>query len=68
MKRWHLGVILALVMTIALVYMTPARVLAVLLPGEQVLLQGYQGTLWRGSASRALVQVGGGYLHLGTVR
>jgi len=68
MKRWHLGGILALVMTIALIYLAPARLLAVLLPGEQVLLQGYQGTLWRGSASRALVQVGTGYLHLGTVR
>lgn len=68
MRPWHLGGILALTMVVVLIYTAPARLLASMLPGEQVLLQGYQGTLWHGGASRALVQVGSGYLHLGAVR
>lgn len=68
MKSWQAGCCLALVMLIAIISLAPARLLALVLPGDQVLLQGYQGTLWRGGASRALVQVGGGYLHLGAVR
>ena len=45
----------------------PARVLGLVVPGEQIILSGFTGTLWRGSASRCLLAVPGGYLHLGSV-
>jgi hypothetical protein len=40
---------------------------ALLLPADRIITQGFDGTLWQGSASRALVHVGPGYLQLGSV-
>jgi hypothetical protein len=54
-------------MVITLVGTAPARLLELLLPGDRVIVQGFHGTLWRGGASRALVQAGPGYLQLGAV-
>jgi len=68
MSRFAWGFVLALLLCVSLVVSAPARLLNLLLPPEQVLMQGFGGTLWRGSASRALVRVGPGYLHLGAVR
>lgn len=46
----------------------PARLLAHVLPGEQVILQGLDGTVWNGSASRCMIELPVGFLHLGSVR
>jgi general secretion pathway protein N len=62
---WALA--LAMVLLACLLATAPSRLLGLLLPADQVLLQGFSGTLWRGSASRCLVRVGPGYLHLGAV-
>jgi general secretion pathway protein N len=67
MSRIAWGLVLALLLCVSLVVSAPARLLNLVLPSEQVLMQGFGGTLWRGNASRALVRVGPGYLHLGAV-
>jgi general secretion pathway protein N len=67
MGKLRVGLLAALVLTVLLIVMAPARVLQSVLPGEQVLLQGLSGTLWRGHAARALVAAGSGYLHLGAL-
>jgi general secretion pathway protein N len=67
MSRFALAAGLVLLLSVSLVLSAPARLLGALLPPEQVLLQGLEGTVWRGSASRALVRAPAGYLHLGTV-
>ena len=61
------ALVLALVLLVALVVTAPARLVALVLPGDNVVMQGFKGTLWRGSASRTLVQAGPGYLQLGSV-
>jgi len=61
------GLILVLVMIAVLMASAPARLVALILPADSVIMQGFDGTLWRGSASRALVHVGAGYLHVGSV-
>lgn len=68
MPRKLSGLVLALVLIVGFVATAPARLLMLLLPDPDVILQGFDGTLWRGSASRALVSVGPGYLHLGSVQ
>lgn len=68
MSRFAIGVALTLLLLLSLLVSAPARLLNRVLPGDQVLMQGFAGTLWRGSASRCLVQVGPGYLHLGAVQ
>ncbi len=67
MSRFAWGLVLALLLCVSLVVSAPARLLNLVLPPEQVLMQGFGGTLWRGSARRTLVRVGPGYLHLGAV-
>ena len=61
------GLVLALVLIGGLIVTAPARLVSLLAPDEGLILQGFSGTLWRGSASRALVQVGPGYFQLGSV-
>ena len=68
MSRFAIGVALTLLLLLSLLVSAPARLLNWVLPGDQVLMQGFAGTLWRGSASRCLLQVGPGYLHLGAVQ
>lgn len=46
----------------------PARLLPRFVSGDQVLLSGLSGTLWRGKAARAVMQTPMGYLHLGELR
>ena len=67
-SRLLLGLVSALVLVVSLVSTAPARLLGAFLPGDSVVMQGFHGTLWRGSASRVLVHIGPGYLHLGTVK
>jgi hypothetical protein len=68
LSRFVWALALALLLLVTLVASTPARVLGWLLPPEQVIMQGFAGTLWQGSASRVLLRLPAGYLHLGTVR
>jgi len=68
MSRISLGLVLALIFLASLLVFAPARLISLALPADQVHMQAYTGTLWRGSASRALVKVGPGYLHLGAVQ
>ena len=57
--------IAAVVFIALLLALAPDRLLGFLLPPGQVALSGYSGSLWRGSASRALVATPAGWLHLG---
>lgn len=68
MSRLTWGVALALLLCTSLLMSAPARLLNLVLPSGQVLMAGFEGTLWRGSAGRCLVHVGPGYLHLGRVQ
>lgn len=67
MSRAVAGFALALLFLVCLLALAPARLLNTFLPGERVIVQGYTGTLWRGTANRALLAVNGGYIHLGKV-
>lgn len=62
------GSALVVVFCIALGASAPARLLALVLPAGQVVMSGFEGTVWRGSASRCLLRLPPGYLHLGEVR
>ena len=68
MSRLALGLGLALLLLVSLSMSAPARLLALLLPDQQVHMAGFTGTIWRGTASRCLVRAGGGYLHLGAIQ
>ena len=65
----HKTVVLGLsaLLLIVVIVNAPARLLGSLLPAEAAVLSGYSGGLWRGSASRCLIKVPGGYLHMGAV-
>ena len=65
MPRYILALLLAALFVFALAANAPARLLGLVLPSDQVLLQGFNGTVWDGSASRSLVRTDAGYLHLG---
>jgi hypothetical protein len=67
MSRITLGLVLALLLLVSLVLFAPARLVGLVLPAEQIAMQGFSGTLWHGSASRCLVRTGSGLLHLGAV-
>ena len=45
----------------------PARLVGYWLPDQQLSVQGFSGSLWRGQASRAAVAVPGGWLQLGEI-
>ena len=59
---------LAVLLLLCLLATAPARLLGLVLPSEMVIMQGFSGTLWRGNASRCLVQTPAGFLHLGAVK
>ncbi|MDX1732822.1 MAG: type II secretion system protein N [Halioglobus sp.] len=67
LSRISLALVLALVLVVAVLAAAPARLLHLVLPGEQVVMQGLSGTLWNGRASRCLLRLPPGYLHLGAV-
>lgn len=62
------GAALVLFLLLSLLVSAPARLLQLVLPADQIIMQGLAGTLWQGSASRALFRLPGGYLHLGAVQ
>lgn len=67
MSRMLGALALVLLLLISLLATSPARLLGLVLPSGQVVMQGFDGTLWQGTASRCLVQTPAGYLHLGAV-
>lgn len=67
MPRPLLGLLLVSLFVVALVVSVPARILNLVLPSGQVIMNGYSGTLWRGSAARCVLATGNSYFHLGTV-
>ncbi|MEP1470628.1 MAG: type II secretion system protein N [Halieaceae bacterium] len=62
------GVLALILLAVVVAVLTaPARLLGFVLPGDQIVLSGFTGTLWRGTASRCLLAVPGGFLQLGSV-
>jgi hypothetical protein len=59
------GVMLALAV---ILLAAPARLLPRLIEGQPLLLSGLSGTVWRGTAARAVLDTGAGTLHLGALR
>ncbi len=68
LRDWRVILAALTLLLVTLVVSAPARLLPLLLPGEQVQLAGLKGSLWRGSASRALVRTEAGWLHLGELQ
>ncbi len=68
MLRLLLGLLAALLLAMAVVAAAPARLLAWVVPVEQVRLEGYSGRLWNGSVQRCLVKLPQGFLNLGELR
>jgi general secretion pathway protein N len=68
MSRLFQAAALVGLLLVCLVVSAPARLLNLLLPPQQLVMQGFSGSVWQGSAGRALVRVGSGYLHLGAVQ
>lgn len=60
--------VLLLVLIVSLVAAAPARLLTYLVPQEPVSLQGLSGTVWEGKASRVMVKIPAGFVHLGAVQ
>ena len=67
MSRTVVGAALAILFLACLLALAPARLVNFFLPGDTVIMQGYSGTVWRGSANRVLLATGSGYIHLGRV-
>lgn len=61
------GLVLIAVFSLALLAWAPARLLGLVVPAEQLQLAGLSGTVWNGSASRCVLQLPQGALHLGAV-
>lgn len=53
---------------LAAVVLLPARLAGWVLPSSVITADGYAGTLWQGSAARALIATPGGWFHLGGLR
>lgn len=68
MAAWRIAVLVAVLFLCVVLLTAPARLLGLLLPAEQVVLQGFRGSLWHGSADSAAVAVAGGFLQLGAVQ
>ena len=66
-SRSFRAAVLVLLLLACLLATAPARLLGLVLPSEQVVMQGFTGSLWQGKASRCLVKTPAGYLHLGAV-
>lgn len=61
------AVVLALLFIVNLLVTAPARLLGMVVPGEQIVLRGLTGTLWDGSASSVMLRLPQGYFQLGAV-
>lgn len=67
MWRVLAGLLALCLLLLLLAASAPARLLAWVLPPEQVLASGYTGSLWSGSVARLQVATPAGPLHLGRV-
>lgn len=65
MSRLLAGAVLGALFLVCAIGTAPARLLEAVLPADVVILRGYSGTIWRGAASRCLVNLGRGYFNLG---
>lgn len=68
MERIRVAPVAVLLLLMLAMILAPARLLNPVFAERGLLLEGLEGTVWQGSAARALVPAGGGYLHLGSVR
>ncbi|MEM9256865.1 MAG: type II secretion system protein N [Pseudomonadota bacterium] len=66
-SRLAWGALLALVLLVGLVAVAPARLIGLVAPSNQIVLQGFSGTIWQGSAAQCLLRLPNGALHLGRV-
>jgi hypothetical protein len=66
--RFAWGIVLIVVFSLALVARAPARLLGLVVPAAQLQLDGLAGTVWNGTASRCVLRLPQGALHLGAVR
>ncbi|WP_084200706.1 type II secretion system protein N [Halioglobus japonicus] len=65
MQRFKFGLVAALFLLVCLLVLAPARLVTVFIPAGQAQLQGVNGSLWHGTASRAVVSTQVGALQLG---
>lgn len=68
MSRLPWALALFVLFLVTLLVNAPARLLSWVLPAEQVVMQGFAGTVWNGSASRCMIELPVGFLHLGSVQ
>ena len=68
MKRRHGATLLGGLLLLFVLSTAPARLLALLVPAQQLQLGFLQGTVWRGTASSAVLRVPGGGLQLGQLQ
>jgi general secretion pathway protein N len=68
MSRLVWAAFLALLLFVYIVVSAPARLLHLVVPSSQLLMQGLSGTVWRGSASSVQLRLPQGYLHLGALQ
>ncbi len=59
---------LALLLFVSLLMTAPARLIGLVVPGDQVLLRGLSGSVWDGSASSVMLRLPQGYFQLGAVQ
>ena len=67
MSRVTAGVAFGILFIGCLLAMAPARLLSIVLPAKEIIIQGYSGTVWSGTANRALLSTTAGYIHLGRI-
>ena len=62
------AVALTLLLFVSLLVTAPARLIGMVVPGDQVMLRGLSGTVWDGRASGVLLRLPQGYFQLGAVQ
>lgn len=68
MTRIRAGLLALLLLMALLLSQAPARLITWVLPENALVLEGFEGSVWQGSAARALLPTTGGYLHIGALR
>lgn len=67
MAIWRIAVMVTVLFLCVALVKAPARLLGLVLPAQQVVLQGFSGSIWNGSVDSAAVAVAGGFMQLGAV-
>lgn len=68
MTRLLWALLLVLFLFVLLIVSAPARLFGVVVPGDQLLMGGLTGTVWRGSAASVQLKLPQGYWNLGAVQ